>query len=219
MRIILLGAPGAGKGTQAKIICEKFNIPQISTGDILRSEIKAGTELGITAQKIMEAGKLVNDDLIIKLALKRISLPDCNKGYLFDGFPRTIPQAEALKSATVKIDLIIDIVVPDQEIISRISGRRVHPNSGRTYHIDFNPPKKDGIDDITGEKLIQRKDDTIETVKKRLSVYHEQTQPLLKFYKEWKKTDSLAPKTIEIDGIGDINKIKSRVLNAIDLSE
>ena len=219
MRIILLGAPGAGKGTQAKIICEKFNIPQISTGDILRSEIKAGTELGITAQKIMEAGKLVNDDLIIKLALKRISLADCNKGYLFDGFPRTIPQAEALKSAAVKIDLIIDIVVPDQEIISRISGRRVHPNSGRTYHIDFNPPKKDGIDDITGEKLIQRNDDTIETVKKRLSVYHEQTQPLLKFYKEWKKTDSLAPKTIEIDGIGDINKIKSRVLNAIDLSE
>ncbi len=216
MKIILLGAPGAGKGTQAKTICKKFKIPQISTGDILRSEIKEGTELGKTAQKIMESGKLVNDELIIKLALKRISISDCDKGYLFDGFPRTIPQAEALKNANIKIDLIIDIVVPDKEIISRISGRRVHPNSGRTYHIDFNPPKKDGFDDITGEKLIQRNDDTIETVKNRLHVYHEQTQPLLNFYKKWEDSDSSAPKTKEIDGIGDIQQITSRVLDAIN---
>jgi adenylate kinase len=216
MRIILLGAPGAGKGTQAKVICDKFQIPQISTGDMLRSEIKSETELGETAKKIMETGKLVNDEIIIKLALKRILSTDCLEGYLFDGFPRTIPQAEALKNENVKIDLIIDIVVPDKEIINRISGRRVHPNSGRTYHVDFNPPKKVGIDDITGEKLIQRNDDTPETVKQRLEVYHHQTRPLLNFYKKWENNDSTAPKTMEVDGIGDIAQITSRVLDVLD---
>ena len=182
MRLILLGAPGAGKGTQAQFICEKFAIPQISTGDMLRAAVKAGTELGIAAKKIMDAGGLVSDDIIIGLVKDRLTQPDCSKGYLFDGFPRTIPQAQAMKDAGVPIDYVLEIDVPFDAIIDRMSGRRVHPASGRTYHVTFNPPKVDGKDDVTGEALIQRDDDKEETVRKRLQVYNDQTRPLVEYY-------------------------------------
>ena len=216
MKMILLGPPGAGKGTQAEAICKKFDIPQISTGDMLRSEIKSGSKLGISAKEIMDAGKLVDDDLIIKLVLSRISKPDCFKGYLFDGFPRTIPQAEALKVAKVPLNAVLEINVVDAEIITRISGRRVHPGSGRVYHVDNNPPKNDGIDDITGEPLIQREDDNQKTVKKRLDVYHHQTKPLILFYKLWNQNDDQAPKFISISGSGSIEDIKSKILKSLD---
>ena len=194
MKLILLGAPGAGKGTQANYIKEKFGIPQISTGDMLRAAVKAGTPLGVAAKKIMDAGGLVSDDIIINLVKERIKEPDCTKGFLFDGFPRTIPQAQAMKDADIRIDYVVEIDVADKEIVQRMSGRRVHPSSGRTYHVVFNPPKVAGKDDVTGEDLVQRPDDTEDTVVKRLNVYHEQTKPLVEYYTAWAKTgDAKAP--------------------------
>ncbi|MGB9712071.1 MAG: adenylate kinase [Dissulfurimicrobium sp.] len=216
MRLILLGGPGAGKGTQANLIKEKFGIPQISTGDMLRAAVKAGTPLGLEAKKYMDAGGLVPDDVIIGLVKDRIKQPDCQKGFLFDGFPRTIPQAEAMKKAGVKIDYVVEIDVPDEEIIKRMSGRRVHLASGRTYHIVFNPPKVEGKDDVTGEPLIQREDDKEETVKKRLEVYHAQTEPLIKFYMDWEKSgDTNAPKFVKINGVGSVNSITQQIFKAL----
>ena len=216
MRLILLGGPGAGKGTQAKFITEKFGIPQISTGDMLRAAVKEGTELGLEAKKYMDAGQLVPDDVIIGLVKERIKEPDCEKGFLFDGFPRTIPQAEAMKEAGVKIDYVVEIAVPDEEIIKRMSGRRVHLPSGRTYHIIFNPPKVEGKDDVTGEPLVQREDDKEETVRKRLEVYHAQTEPLVDFYKKWEASgDPDAPKYVRIDGVGTVEEIKNRIFEAL----
>ncbi len=216
MRLILLGAPGAGKGTQATFICQKYGIPQISTGDMLRAAVKAGTALGMEAKKIMAAGALVNDDLIINLVKERITQGDCAKGFLFDGFPRTIAQADAMKAAGVKIDYVLDIEVPFEAIIERMSGRRSHPASGRTYHVKFNPPKVAGRDDISGEALIQRDDDKEETVKKRLEVYSAQTRPLVKYYSDWAKADPVAaPKYCAISGTGDVSEITSRALTAL----
>ncbi len=216
MRLILLGGPGAGKGTQAKFITEKFGIPQISTGDMLRAAVKEGTPLGLEAKKYMDSGQLVPDDVIIGLVKERIKEADCEKGFLFDGFPRTIPQAEAMKDAGVKIDYVVEIAVPDEEIIKRMSGRRVHLASGRTYHIVFNPPKVEGKDDETGEPLIQREDDKEETVRKRLEVYHAQTEPLVDFYKKWESTgEADAPKYIRIEGVGTVDEIKNKILSAL----
>ncbi len=203
MRLILLGAPGAGKGTQAQFICEKYNIPQISTGDMLRAAVKAGTPLGVEAKKIMDEGGLVSDDIILGLVKERIAEDDCKNGFLFDGFPRTIPQAEALKADGVTLDSVVEIDVNDDEIIKRMSGRRVHPGSGRTYHVIFNPPKVEGKDDVTGEDLIQRDDDNEETVRKRLDVYHSQTKPLVEFYSNWAGSgEAGAPKYVKITGTG-----------------
>ncbi len=216
MRLILLGGPGAGKGTQAKFITEKYGIPQISTGDMLRQAIKEGTQLGLEAKKYMDAGELVPDDVIIGLVKERIQQPDCEKGFLFDGFPRTIPQAEAMKEAGVKIDYVVEIAVPDEEIIKRMSGRRVHLPSGRTYHIVFNPPKVEGKDDVTGEPLVQRDDDKEETVRKRLEIYHAQTEPLVDFYKKWEESgDANAPKYVRIDGVGTVDEIRDRIFAAL----
>lgn len=216
MRLILLGAPGAGKGTQATFICQKYGIPQISTGDMLRAAIKAGTPLGLQAKDVMKAGRLVSDDLIIKLVKERIALPDCANGFLFDGFPRTIPQADAMKTSGVRIDYVLEIDVPFEAIIERMSGRRSHPASGRTYHVKFNPPKVDGKDDVTGEPLVQRDDDRQETVKKRLDVYSAQTRPLIEYYSQWAKTDpAAAPKYRVISGMGDVNEITARALAAL----
>lgn len=216
MKLILLGAPGAGKGTQAKFICEKYGIPQISTGDMLRAAIKAGTPLGLEAKKVMDAGNLVSDDIIIGLVKDRLMQDDCKAGYLFDGFPRTIPQAEAMKQAGVAIDFVLEIDVADSEIVQRMSGRRVHLASGRTYHIQFNPPKVAGKDDVTGEDLIQRDDDQEETVKKRLAVYHAQTQPLVDFYGKWEATgDAKAPKCRKIAGVGSVDQIKQAAFAAL----
>jgi adenylate kinase len=217
MRLILLGGPGAGKGTQANFIKERYGIPQISTGDMLRAAVKAGTELGKQAKKVMDAGGLVSDDIIIGLVKERIKEPDCQKGFLFDGFPRTIPQADAMKNAGVAIDAVVDIDVPDAEIIKRMSGRRVHLASGRTYHIVFNPPKKEGKDDITGEDLIQRDDDQEETVRKRLDIYHSQTEPLVEYYKKWESSGaSGAPKYIRIEGVGKVEEIRDQAFAALD---
>jgi adenylate kinase len=216
MRLILLGAPGAGKGTQATFIKEKFKIPQISTGDMLRAAAAAGTPLGLEAKKVMDSGGLVSDDIIIGLVKERLQQPDCANGYLFDGFPRTIPQADAMKDAGVKIDYVLEIDVPDEAIIERMSGRRVHPGSGRTYHVKFNPPKVAGKDDQTGEELIQRKDDTEETVKKRLSVYHEQTEVLLGYYNQWAKSGQPgAPKYRKIAGVGPVESIRDNAFAAL----
>ncbi|WP_417069903.1 adenylate kinase [Niveibacterium terrae] len=216
MRLILLGPPGAGKGTQAKFICEKFGIPQISTGDMLRAAIKAGTPLGLAAKKVMDAGQLVSDDIIIGLVKERLTQPDCAKGYLFDGFPRTIPQAEAMKTSGVAIDFVLQIDVPDEEIVARMSGRRVHLASGRTYHVVFNPPKVEGLDDETGEALIQRDDDRAETVKKRLDVYHAQTAPLVKYYGDWSATgEAAAPKCRKISGAGSVEQITTQAFAAL----
>ena len=216
MRLILLGPPGAGKGTQANFIKEKFGIPQISTGDMLRAAVKAGTPLGMAAKKVMDAGGLVSDDIIIGLVKERITQPDCAKGFLFDGFPRTIPQADAMKAAGVKLDLVLEIDVPDAAIIERISGRRVHPASGRSYHLKFNPPKTAGRDDVTGDELIQRDDDKEETVKKRLEVYQKQTRPLVEYYSSWAATgDAVAPKYRKISGTGSVEEITSRALAAL----
>ena len=216
MRLILLGPPGAGKGTQANFIKEKFAIPQISTGDMLRAAVKAGTPLGIAAKKIMDAGDLVSDDIIIGLVKDRLTQPDCKAGYMFDGFPRTIPQAEAMKDAKVAIDFVLEIDVPDAEIITRMSGRRIHPASGRTYHMRFNPPKFPGKDDLTGEDLIQREDDKEETVKKRLDVYHSQTKPLVDYYSRWAADgDNSAPQYRKIAGVGRVDDITHRVLEAL----
>ncbi|MFX1677854.1 adenylate kinase [Mitsuaria sp. CC2] len=216
MRLILLGAPGAGKGTQASFICNKFGIPQISTGDMLRAAVKAGTELGIAAKKVMDAGGLVSDELIINLVKERIAQPDCAKGFLFDGFPRTIPQADAMKAAGVKLDFVLEIDVPDSAIVERMSGRRVHTGSGRTYHVKFNPPKVEGKDDVTGEDLILRDDDKEETVKKRLEVYQAQTRPLVDYYSSWAASgDAQAPQYRRIEGIGTVDEITGRALAAL----
>ncbi len=216
MRLILLGAPGAGKGTQANLIKEKFNIPQISTGDMLRAAVKAGTPLGIKAKKVMDAGGLVSDDIIINLVKERIKDADCANGFLFDGFPRTIPQAQAMKDAGIGIDFVVEIEVPDVDIINRMAGRRVHLASGRTYHVVFNPPKVAGKDDVTGEDLVQRQDDQEDTVRKRLEVYHEQTKPLVEYYSAWGKTgDARAPYCINIPGIGSVDAIRDRIFNAL----
>lgn len=217
MRLILLGGPGAGKGTQANYIKENYRIPQISTGDMLRAALKEGTELGLKAKEYMDGGKLVPDDVIIGLVKERIKEPDCEKGFLFDGFPRTIPQADALKEAGVPVEAVVDIDVPDEEIIKRMSGRRVHLVSGRTYHIIFNPPKEEGKDDVTGEPLIQRDDDKEETVRKRLDVYHAQTEPLIDYYKDWEKSgESAAPKYIRIEGVGKVEEIRDQIYAALD---
>jgi adenylate kinase len=216
MRLILLGAPGAGKGTQATFICQKYSIPQISTGDMLRAAVKAGTPLGLQAKAVMESGALVSDDLIINLVKERIAQPDCNGGFLFDGFPRTIPQADAMKSAGVKLDYVLEIDVPFDAIIERMSGRRSHPASGRTYHIKFNPPKVEGKDDVTGEPLIQREDDKEETVKKRLEVYSAQTRPLVDYYSSWARNDATAaPQYRAISGMGSVEDITARAFEAL----
>lgn len=216
MRLILLGAPGAGKGTQANFIKEKFNIPQISTGDMLRAAIKAGTELGLAAKKVMDAGGLVSDDIMIGLVKNRLTEADCAHGYLFDGFPRTIAQADAMKEAGIDVDYVLEIAVPDESIIERMDGRRSHPGSGRVYHVKFNPPKVDGIDDVTGEPLVQREDDKAETVKKRLDVYHNQTEVLLGYYNDWAKSGLPgAPKYRRIDGIGPVEQIRDTAFAAL----
>jgi adenylate kinase len=216
MRLILLGAPGAGKGTQATFICQKYGIPQISTGDMLRAAVKAGTPLGLEAKKVMDSGALVSDDIIIGLVKERLAQPDCAKGFLFDGFPRTIPQADAMKAAGVKLDYVLEIDVPFEAIIERMSGRRSHTASGRTYHVKFNPPKAAGIDDVTGEPLIQREDDKEETVKKRLEVYAAQTRPLVEYYSNWAKADPAnAPKYRAIVGTGTVEEITRRAFEAL----
>lgn len=209
-KILLLGAPGAGKGTQAQFICRHFNIPQISTGDMLRAAVKAGTELGKKAKAVMDAGQLVSDDIIIGLVKERIAEPDCKNGFLFDGFPRTIPQAEAMQAANVELDFVIEIAVPDEEIIKRLSGRRVHPASGRTYHVVFNPPKQTDKDDETGEALIQRDDDKEETIKKRLDVYHQQTEALIDFYKHQ------SPVSFKVNGTQSMEKVSADILKGLE---
>ncbi|MEY4978741.1 MAG: adenylate kinase [Pseudomonadota bacterium] len=216
MRLILLGAPGAGKGTQANFICQKYGIPQISTGDMLRAAVKAGTPLGLEAKSVMESGGLVSDELIINLVKERIAQADCANGFLFDGFPRTIPQADAMKAAGVKLDYVLEIDVPFEAIIERMSGRRSHPASGRTYHVKFNPPKTEGVDDVTGEPLIQRDDDKEETVKKRLEVYSAQTRPLVSYYSQWAAQEpAAAPKYRAISGMGSVDDITARAFQAL----
>ncbi len=216
MRVILLGAPGAGKGTQAQYICKEFGIPQISTGDMLRAAVKAETPLGLAAKEVMDAGRLVSDDIMIGLVKERLKQPDCANGCLFDGFPRTIPQAEALRDSGVDIDQVVEVAVDDEEIIERMAGRRVHLASGRTYHIIYNPPKKDGFDDETGEPLIQRDDDQESVVRDRLSVYHEQTEPLIHFYTSWVKTDPAgAPSMNRIQGVGQVEEIRDEIFKAL----
>ncbi len=216
MRVILLGGPGAGKGTQANYIKERYQIPQISTGDMLRAHVKAGSELGKAAKKIMDEGGLVSDEIIMGMVKERIKEPDCQNGFLFDGFPRTIPQAEALREAGVGIDAVVEIDVPDAEIIKRMSGRRVHLASGRTYHVLYNPPKQEGRDDVTGEELIQRDDDQEETVKARLKVYHDQTEPLIAFYSDWaKRGGDGAPKYHRIEGVGGVDQIRDTIFAAL----
>ena len=216
MRLILLGGPGAGKGTQANLIKERFKIPQISTGDMLRAAVKAGTPLGKQAKKVMESGGLVSDEIIMGLIIDRLREPDCVNGYLFDGFPRTIGQAETMRKEQIIVESVIEIAVPDNEIIKRMSGRRVHLASGRTYHIIFNPPKVQGQDDVTGESLIQRDDDKEETVRKRLEIYHAQTEPLIEYYYNWSISDDVAaPRFIRIDGIGTVEEIQDRIFDAL----
>jgi adenylate kinase len=216
VRLILLGGPGAGKGTQAAFIAGHFSIPQISTGDMLRAAVKAGTALGREAKAVMDSGGLVSDDLILGLVKERIAESDCANGFLFDGFPRTIAQADALKEQGVRIDYVVEIAVDDREIVRRMSGRRVHLASGRTYHIEFNPPGNAGKDDVTGEALIQREDDQEETVRKRLEVYHEQTEPLISYYCAWQETgDEAAPKFVRIDGIGNVERIRDEIIAAL----
>lgn len=213
MRVILLGCPGAGKGTQAGFIKEAYGIPQISTGDMLRGHVKAGTELGRAAKKVMDAGGLVSDDIIMGMVKERITEDDCKNGFLFDGFPRTLAQAESLKDAGVDVDAIVEIDVPDEAVIERMSGRRVHPESGRSYHVRFNPPREEGKDDVTGEPLVQRDDDREETVRARLGVYHDQTKPLVDYYSKWAATgDERAPKYLKIEGMGAVEEIRDRIL-------
>ncbi len=216
MRLILLGPPGAGKGTQAAFITEKFGIPQISTGDMLRAAVKAQTPLGIEAKKIMDSGGLVSDDIIIGLVKDRLKEADCQNGYLFDGFPRTIPQADALKDAGIQLDYVVELVVPEENIIERMSGRRIHPASGRSYHTKFNPPKVADVDDVTGEPLVQRDDDKEETVRHRLSVYREQTRPLVDYYESWAASgDPAAPAYRRISGLGSVEEIRDSIIQAI----
>lgn len=216
MRLILLGPPGAGKGTQAAFICEKYGIPQISTGDMLRAAVKAGTELGKQADAVMKAGKLVSDELIINLVKERIAQDDCKTGFLFDGFPRTIPQADALKSANIDLDYVLEIDVPFDLIVDRITGRRVHLASGRTYHVQFNPPKVEGKDDATGEDLVHRDDDKEDTVRKRLDVYSQQTQPLVDYYQSWAATgEAAAPSYRKVEGTGEVDSVTQRIFEAL----
>ncbi len=216
MKLILLGAPGAGKGTQATYITERFSIPQISTGDMLRAAVKAGTPLGTEAKKFMDAGGLVPDEVIIGLVKERIRQPDCANGFLFDGFPRTIPQADAMKNAGVMLDYVVEIEVPDAEIIKRLSGRRVHPGSGRSYHVEFNPPKSEGKDDVTGEPLVQRDDDKEATIRKRLEVYHSQTRQLVEYYSKWATSGKPgAPKYVHVPGVGSVESIRDRIFAAL----
>jgi adenylate kinase len=216
MRLILLGAPGAGKGTQAAFLCKHYSIPQISTGDMLRAAVKAGSELGLAAKKVMDSGALVSDEIIIGLVKERIAQPDCANGFLFDGFPRTIPQADAMKDAGVSLDFVLEIDVPDSAIIERMSGRRTHTSSGRTYHVKFNPPKVEGVDDVTGEPLIQREDDKEETVRKRLEVYQSQTRPLVDYYSKWAESGTPgAPQYRKISGTGTVDEITGRALAAL----
>jgi adenylate kinase len=217
MRIILLGAPGAGKGTQAQFITEKYGIPQISTGDMLRAAVKAGTLLGKQAKEVMDAGGLVSDEIIIGLVKQRIAEPDCANGFLFDGFPRTLPQADALKDAGVVIDAVVEIDVDDAEIIKRMSGRRVHPASGRSYHVEFNPPQQAGVDDLTGEALVQREDDKEETVRQRLKVYHDQTEPLINYYRRWSESgEANAPRYVYVEGVGSVEQIRDKVFAGLE---
>ena len=217
MRVILLGGPGAGKGTQAGFITDRYGIPQISTGDMLRAAVSAGTPLGLQAKAVMDAGDLVSDDIILGLVEERLREDDCASGFLFDGFPRTIAQAQALKDQNVVIDAVVEIAVDDDEIVKRMSGRRVHTASGRTYHVEFNPPKTPGKDDVTGEDLVQRKDDEEETVRNRLAVYHEQTAPLIGFYSDWHQSgDKGAPKYVRIEGVGDVEEIRDKIFSALD---
>ncbi|MBH8581769.1 adenylate kinase [Halomonas pacifica] len=217
MRLILLGAPGAGKGTQAQFICERFKIPQISTGDMLRAAVKEGSELGLKVKEIMTSGGLVSDEIIIALVKERIAQPDCENGFLFDGFPRTIPQAEAMKDAAVKIDHVLEIAVEDEEIVKRLAGRRVHPGSGRVYHVEYNPPKEAGKDDVTGEALIQRDDDQEATVRNRLAVYHDQTAPLVDYYQQWAQQDAAAaPAYHRVEGVGSVDDITRQVIEALE---
>jgi adenylate kinase len=212
MRLLLLGGPGAGKGTQAQYISKRFSIPQISTGDMLRAAVKSGSALGVEARKVMDSGQLVSDNIIMGLIRERIREPDCENGYLLDGFPRTLAQAEAMKKDHIDIDFIVEIKVPDEEIIKRMSGRRAHLPSGRTYHVLFNPPKITGVDDVTGEPLTQREDDKENTVRERLAVYHEQTEPLTDYYSQWAaSTDSTAPRYIKIEGVGGVEDIRNRI--------
>ena len=216
MRVILLGAPGAGKGTQAHYICKEFDIPQISTGDMLRAAVKAQTPLGLAAKEVMDAGKLVSDEIIIGLVKERLEQPDCANGCLFDGFPRTIPQAEALRDSGVNIDHVVEVAVDDEEIIERMAGRRVHAASGRTYHVIYNPPKNEGFDDETGDPLIQRDDDQESVVRDRLSVYHEQTEPLIEFYSSWAETDPTgAPIMNRVQGVGRVDEIRDKVFKVL----
>jgi len=216
MRVILLGGPGAGKGTQANYIKEKYNIPQISTGDMLRAAVKAGTPLGVEAKKVMDAGGLVSDDIILGLVEERIKEPDCVNGFLFDGFPRTLAQADALKAKGIPLDCVVEIDVDDNEIIRRMSGRRVHLASGRTYHVVFNPPKEEGKDDVTGEPLIQRDDDQEETVRQRLKVYHDQTEPLIQYYSRWATSgEADSPRYVKINGIGKVDEIRDAIFAGI----
>lgn len=219
MRIILLGSPGVGKGTQAKFICEKYNIPQIATGDMLRTAVRTGSKLGKTVKKIMQQGKLVPDEIIITLVKERINHPDCKNGFLLDGFPRTVPQAQAIMKAGINIDYVIEINVPDEEIVKRLSGRRVHPDSGRIYHIIYNPPKHEGIDDITNEPLIQREDDKEETVRKRLQVYHEQTEPLVNFYRNLSKHKNKSPIFVCIDGATSVEEVRERIFKVLSANK
>ncbi|MDC1514203.1 adenylate kinase [Porticoccaceae bacterium] len=215
MRVILLGPPGAGKGTQAQFITEKYSVPQISTGDMLRSAVKAGTELGLKVKDIMTSGGLVSDEIIIALVKERIEQPDCAGGFLFDGFPRTIPQAQALVDANVPIEYVVEIAVDDEQIVSRLSGRRVHEDSGRVYHIEHNPPKTAGLDDETQEPLIQRPDDKEETIRNRLSIYHSQTKPLVEFYQGLSATEAEAPKFATVDGLGSLDDVQARLVSAL----
>jgi len=218
MRLMLLGPPGAGKGTQAAFIRDRFGIPQIATGDMLRAAVKAGTPLGVEAKKIMDAGKLVSDDIIVGLVRERLKHTDCRKGYLFDGFPRTIPQAEALRSFGVPLDHVLELEIDEDDIIRRMSGRRTHPASGRIYHLEFNPPKVPGKDDVTGEPLVQREDDREETVKKRLEVYREQTRPLVEYYSKWAARDARAPRYLKISGVGRVEEVRDRIFAALKQS-
>jgi len=217
MRIILLGGPGAGKGTQAGFITKKYGIPQISTGDMLRAAVKAGTPLGLEAKKIMDVGGLISDEIITGMVKERVAMDDCENGYLLDGFPRTIPQADAMRELDIDVDCVVEVSVDDTEIIKRMSGRRAHLASGRTYHLVYNPPKNEGVDDVTGEPLVQRDDDKEETVKKRLGVYHEQTEPLIGYYHEFSQSgEDVAPKYIKIEGIGSVDEIRDKIFNALE---